>query len=859
MFTLLLAFALMVDPSVYRRCDQSPFCNRNRFVSRQKWSIVDKSWKVENNVLTATIFDSTFSNYLTLKVSILYTGIPRIRIEPLAQENFERYDPSTEDVIVNQTTLNTLAPIELIENQTHVLVKSQHGSLSLNLERFRIDFLTPDGDVAIILNMKDNAIFETRRPSNFSEPYTFGGHTDYFKNGANAVALDATFFGPSLRLSGIPGHTLPLNLPETVKDGEPIRHWNTDINSFEVNSRLAMYGAVPFLFAHSSHWYSAVFWLNPSETWIDTTFDSENQKSARFLSETGFIDVFLFHAKEPARVMDQFTLLTGRPQLVPSWALGLHQSKWGYKTQDEVLEVNRRLDEVNAPHDAIWMDLDYTDDRKYFTWNPNTFSDPLGMLRELDAGNRKMVIVLDPHLKASDEYRVYKEAKSQGLLLRDASGSEFHGNCWPGTSAWPDFFMRKAREWWALQHSFDVYTLSASNLFMWNDMNEISVFNSVEASAPKDILHVGDHEEREVHNAYGLMMVAGTFKGLVEREPDNNKRPFILSRSYFAGSQKYTLLWSGDNTADWTHLKNSLQLVLSFGLGAQVYSGSDVGGFFFSPDQNLLSRWYQLGAWCYPFYRVHCHEDSAYRELYRLTGRYFDVARDGIYDRYRLSPYWYTLARRANLTGEPIVRPIWWEFDDDRFVDVDDKLMIGKSLLVAPFLDEHPQTMHLSLPRNSRWYDYYTEEEVDGDVEIPFEDGKTPVFIRGGSIIPYRQTIRKSMAEMDKEPVGLKICFDETNDASGEIYLDDGETFNFLSGDYFYKVFLLSHNRLTCKTEGNRRPDVDLSEIRILGVKQRVMSVKHGSKTLSFKYEKATLVIETSGMKLCDDFELLFR
>ena len=856
MFLTLLACAVAVDPSVYRRCDQSPFCKRTRLVRSQKWSIVQGSWKVENNVFTATICDATFANYFLLRVSVLSAGIPRIRIEPRDAETFERYDPSVESVIVNQTTLNSLASIKVTENATHIIVTFEQGQLVVGIAKLRIDFVASTGETVVALNMKDQAVFETRRPQNYSEPYTFGGHTDYYKNGASAVALDATFFGDSVQLSGVPGHTLPLNLPETWKDGDPIRHWNTDINSYEINSRLPMYGAVPFIIGHSKQRFTGLFWLNPSDTWIDTRFES-GSKNVRFMSESCFIDVFLFHSNKPGDVMDRFTLLTGRPQLVPLWALGLHQSKWGYKTQDEVLEVNRKLDEVDAPHESIWMDLDYTDDRKYFTWNPNTFSDPLGLLRELSVDDRKMVIVLDPHLKVSDAYRVYREARDQRLLIRDTDGNEFHGNCWPGTSAWPDFFMEQARDWWALQHSFDVYTLSASNLFMWNDMNEISVFSSVEASAPKDVLHIGDHEEREVHNAYGLMMVAGTFKGLVDREADKNRRPFILSRSYFAGSQKYTVLWSGDNTADWNHLKNSIQLVLSFGIGGQVYSGSDVGGFFFSPDENLLSRWYQLGAWCYPFYRVHCHEDSAYRELYRLTGKYFTVAREGVYDRYRLSPYWYTLARHANLTGEPLVRPLWWEFDDEACAAVDDKLMIGRSLLVSPFLEENPQSMRIQLPANTRWYSYYTGEEVSGEVEIPFEDGKTPVFIRGGSIIPYRPTIKKTITAMKNDPIALKICFDENDSATGDIYIDDGETFNFLSGDYFYKHFRLSRHRLTSSTTGSRIPNIPISRIEIFGMTHPVTSIRHGNRELPFTSSATNLTITPLNLSLAEDFEIV--
>jgi alpha 1,3-glucosidase len=295
----------------------------------------------------------------------------------------------------------------------------------------------------------------------------------------------------------------------------------------------------------------------------------------------------------------------------------------------QVRQVSLRLDKALVPHDALWLDLDHTNDTQYFTFHPFNFGDPGKFQSVLDRHKRKLVVVVDPHLKANQTYPLYATALQAGLFVNTSARVPFVGRCWPGASAWLDFLNPAVRAFWERQFTYGAFPGSRPNLWIWNDMNEPSVFEAPDASVPRDLRHFGGFEEREVHNIYGHLMISATFGGLLKRDPQP-RRPFVMSRSYFAGSQKYAVVRTGDNTADWVHLHHSIAQVLAFGLSGMPFSGADVGGFFDSPDSTLLARWYQVGAWTYPFFRCHCHHASATREIYTLDGEDEKVAGEAI-------------------------------------------------------------------------------------------------------------------------------------------------------------------------------------------------------------------------------------
>jgi alpha 1,3-glucosidase len=623
---------------------------------------------------------------------------------------------------------------------------------------------------------------------------------------------------------------------------------------------MALYGAVPFLFGHSRVGYSAAFWLNPSETWVDVTTVSTREKRARFLSETGFIDFFLFAEASPASIAESYTRLTGRPHKQPLWAFGLHQCRWGYKTQAQLLGVSAKLDAAEVPHDVMWLDLDYTHDREYMEWNLSTFPDPLGLLDTLNTNRRRLVVIIDPHMAARPSYRLYKQAHSLGLTVRNPDGSEFVGDCWPGPSVFIDYLNPSSRSWWARQFSYSAFKHSRPNLFAWNDMNEMAIFHTPEKTAPKDLLHFGGYEERQMHNLNGLLMVSATYEGLRMRE---NKRPFVLTRSYFAGAQKFATVWTGDNTAEWGFLRDSVVQVLSLGIAGIVYSGSDVGGFFGNPSSALLARWYAVGAWVYPFFRVHNNHRFPPRELFRLNGTDFELAREAIYERYQLLPYWYTLAHLTNATGQPIVRPLWWEFGAD-WGDVDDRVMIGDALLVVPFLNEKAEPIAVDLPVG-RWFDYRSGVEVAGKIVARFGSGRPVVFLRGGKIVPYWEVVRKAAAYSYGDPISLLVAVDSAGKACGEVYLDDPDGLEYFDGNFLNRRLEIAAGVLAPKKTGSGNAayedkcQVQLGTVIVVGINNPPETVMVGNRVVPFETMNGALVIRDIGVRFAGDWRIVIE
>lgn len=292
--------------------------------------------------------------------------------------------------------------------------------------------------------------------------------------------------------------------------------------------------------------------------------------------------------------------------------------------------VNAGFDEHDIPYDVLWLDIEHTDGKKYMTWDASKFPTPVRMQEEIAAVDRRMVTIIDPHVKRDAGYEMHNEATRRGFYVKTASGdADFEGWCWPGSSSYLDVTNPAIRDWWAEQFSFAKYKGSTSILNVWNDMNEPSVFNGPEVTMQKDLIHHGHWEHRDVHNAYGMYYHMATVQGLMRRSPE--QRPFVLSRSFFAGSQRWGAVWTGDNAAEWEHLSVSVPMLLSMSVAGLPFVGADVGGFFKNPDGELMTRWYQLGAY-YPFFRGHAHHETKRREPWLFGEPYTARARR------RLSP-----------------------------------------------------------------------------------------------------------------------------------------------------------------------------------------------------------------------------
>jgi alpha-glucosidase len=438
----------------------------------------------------------------------------------------------------------------------------------------------------------------------------------------------------------------------------------------------------------------------------------------------------------PPRVLAAWTALTGRPALPPRWALGHQHSRWGFGSQREVSRVAAAYRERGLPLSVIHLDIDHFDGHRIFTADPRAFPDLPGLAAELGGHGVRLVSIVDPAVKAEPGLAAYDSGTAAGAFVRDPRGREVRGVVWPGEAVFPDFTDPAARAWWGGLYA---ERLARGFAGFWHDMNEPVSFAAFgDPTLPRSARHAlegrgGDH--REAHNVYGLSMARAGYEGLRELRPE--LRPFLFSRSGWAGMQRYGGTWSGDVATGWEGLRASLALVLGLGLCGVPYSGPDVGGFTGTPSPELYLRWFQLGAYL-PFFRTHSAIDGGRREPWEFGAEVLEHARAALAERTRLMPYLETLAHVAHRTGAPYVRPLWWRSPGDRDLrECGDAFLLGDALLVAPVLEQGAVRRQVRLPRGL-WYDTATGAAHRGRSTVVLDAplGRVPVLARAGSVLP---------------------------------------------------------------------------------------------------------------------------
>jgi alpha-glucosidase len=495
------------------------------------------------------------------------------------------------------------------------------------------------------------------------------------------------------------------------------------------------------------------------------------------------LTLWWFLGPRPDDVLDGYTLVTGRPALPPRWALGYHQTRWSYPSQDRVLEVAAELRRRDLPADVVGLDLDHMDRARVFTWSPERFPDPVGMHEQLaDAGFRTVAIV-DTAVERATGNRIFEEAVALGYLLRHDDGSLVEGHVWPGVSVLPDFVRPDVRRWWGDQLCTYVEPGVAGVLI---DMNEPSLrdrpIDDPEARTveiPPGTRH-GDDEtatHAEVHNVYGALEVQALAEGLRRLVPD--ERRLVLTRAGFAGVQRHAGVWTGDNASVWEHLQMSLPQLVNLGLSGIPFAGADVGGFFGHCTDELLVRWMQLGAW-YPLMRSNNARESVDQEPWTRGPTVEAASRRCLELRARLLPYLYTCLATAHRTGTPMLRPLWWSWPRDADLRrIQDQAMVGPDLLVAPVVQPGATSRAVHLPAGT-WYEWHGDRVHEGPADVLVAaplDGPLPLFARGGAIVPTGPVLPWSDAQ-PLDPLVLEVFPGDGGVASGDLYEDDGISFD---------------------------------------------------------------------------------
>ena len=482
---------------------------------------------------------------------------------------------------------------------------------------------------------------------------------------------------------------------------------------------------------------------------------------------------YVFAGPAMASVIDRYTWLTGRASLPPLWALGYHHCRWHAYKQQDIEVIARRYRDDEFPCDAIWLDIDYMDGYRVFTWDPERYPDPAGMLKGLANQGYRAITIIDPGVKHDPGYEVYDDGLEKDVFCRTEGGDTYIGQVWPGNTVFPDFATPEARAWWGELNAKHVESGLAG---IWNDMNEPA---TGEIPPEAMLFDRGRAAHERFHNQYAMLMAMGTLEGLRAAQPE--ARTFILSRAGFAGIQRYAANWMGDNQARWDHLWVSMPMACGFGLSGQPFVGADIGGFQGDTNAELFLRWMQMGALT-PFCRNHSETDNIDQYPWSFGEEVHARAREAVRLRYRLMPYVYSAFVRASQTGEPVQRPLVLDYQDDpAVVDLDDQYLFGRDLLVAPVYEAGTTSRTVYLPEG-HWYDWYTGELHEGrqtiTVDTPLD--KIPLFARAGAAIPMWEEAPASTDGYAPETIELHV-FEPVTDGAWESTLveDDGLT----SGD----------------------------------------------------------------------------
>ncbi|MEU5546455.1 TIM-barrel domain-containing protein [Streptomyces sioyaensis] len=495
---------------------------------------------------------------------------------------------------------------------------------------------------------------------------------------------------------------------------------------------------------------------------------------------------YVFAGPDMPGILKSYTWLTGRMSLPPIWSLGYHQCRWHRYSQDDIEALARRFREQDIPCDALWLDIEYMDGYRVFTWDRDLFPDVDAMLAHLEDDGYRLITIIDPGVKAEPGYPVFDEAVERDVLCQTEGGDLYIGQVWPGNTAFPDFATEEARQWWGELNAAHVQSGLAG---IWNDMNEPA---TGEISPTGMRFGKGAYPHERYHNQYALLMAMGTTAGLLQAMP--GKRTFVLSRAGSAGIQRYAANWMGDNVANWDHLKLSIPMATGFGISGQAFVGADIGGFNGHTNPELFARWMQYGALA-PFCRNHSVMGNRDQYPWSFGDAVESIVRDAIRLRYRLLPYLYSSFVRAAETGAPVQRPLVFDYQYDPAVsDIDDEYLFGPDLLVAPVFEAGTTSRQVYLPAG-HWYDWHTDQVHDGHrhvvAQAPMD--RIPLYARAGAVVPMWAQAPSSTHGHAPSSVELHL-FVPADEATHESFLqeDDGLTFDATQGACIRTAFAVT-------------------------------------------------------------------
>lgn len=581
---------------------------------------------------------------------------------------------------------------------------------------------------------------------------------------------------PDERFIGLGEKTGGLN-----RRGSAYVNWNSDVPAYSLDKD-PLYSTIPFFIGLHDKLAYGVFLDNSYRTTFDFGASTDNAMSS-FGAADGDLNYYLISGASVPDVIRNYTWLTGRAQLPPLWSFGYQQCRWSYYPDKELLTIAKTFRDKQIPIDVLYLDIHYMDNYKIFTFSPENYPKPAETIAELKKMGFRVVVIVDPGLKVEPGYFAYDEGVRNNYFVKYPNGTNYTGNVWPGRSHFPDFTNPKAREWWG--GMFRIYANAGIDGY-WNDMNEPAVWGQNIPDLVQFDFDGNLTTMSQAHNLYGMQMVRATYEGVRKLKPD--QRPLTITRATYAGGQRYSTIWTGDNASSDGHMLLGTRMVNSLGVSGFPFAGPDIGGFIGEPSKELITRWLSIGVYT-PFMRTHVDYDHNYREPWIYGKEAEKLNRELINQRYRLLPYIYSTAYVATLSGLPVSRTlaINYSFDDQIYKsEYENEYLFGDNILVAPVVSTQ-LFAKVYLPAGA-WYHLSTDEYSSGRQEIvvaaPLTD--LPVFARAGAIIPMQSVIQNTTVKPD-DVLYLHV-YAGKEPSSFTYYEDDGVSFAFEKGGFCKRI-----------------------------------------------------------------------
>ena len=673
-------------------------------------------------------------------------------------------------------------------------------------------------------------ICEDEKGFHWEESYELGG--DIVKMSKSAQNGES-YYG----LGDKPQH---LNLK-----GHRFENWATDSYAYGKDTD-PIYKAIPFYTGlHHGKSYG-IFFDNTFRTFFD--FCHERRNVTSFWAQGGEMNYYFIYGPNMMDVVTSYTDLTGTPELPPLWALGYHQCKWSYYPESNVKNITKTFRDLNIPCDAIYLDIDYMEGFRCFTWSKEHFPEPKRMVKELADAGFKTVVIIDPGIKIDHDYSVFKEGLDKDYFCKRADGPYMKGKVWPGECYFPDFTRPEVRTWWAGLFKELIEDVGVNGV--WNDMNEPAVMDVPGKTFPSDVRHDYDGNpcsHNKAHNIYGMQMARATYHGL--KKFIYPKRPFVITRSAYSGTQRYTSTWMGDNVATWEHLQIANIQAQRLALSGFSFAGSDIGGFAEQPNGELYARWIQLGAF-HPFCRTHSSGDHGDQEPWTFDDDITDVVRKFIEIRYELLPYLYTAFYKYAMNKEPMLKSlVLFDQEDTQTHYRIDEFICGDKLLICPINEQNAKGRRMYFPRGA-WYDIWNKTLVQGGKEswVDANIDSMPVFVKAGAIIP-KYPIQQYVGEKTIEELTLDVYYKNGKEDS-DLYEDADDGYDYTKGRYSLKKFHVAGTDdkllIRMNKSGTYSTSYSTFKINVFGLPFTVKSIKLDNEYVDLKdlnFKNNTLVI----------------